>query len=88
MASVQPAQPIVENAKDNDVVQRPKDITRDQRFRHIVESQIGRNGIYLLVSQSILFIFALIIIVAVMIGSLLTNWQNAKTPPATNLMVL
>lgn len=82
MASVPIKAPSNLNEDTPDIVQQPKTITRDYRFNHIIESQLGTNGMYLLVCQSVLFIFALIIIVAVMIGSLFTNWQ-ANNNPAT-----
>lgn len=63
-----------------DITERPKEITRDLRFKHIIESQLGKDGLTLLSIQSILFVLALIIIVAVVIGSLFSNWhRQSKT---------
>lgn len=61
---------------DTDIAERPKEITRDIRFQNIIESQLGKNGLNLLSVQSILFVLALIVIVAVVIGSLFTNWHK------------
>lgn len=53
--------------------------TRDDRFRTLLEAQFGKNGIFILVTQTILFIFALIIIVAVVIASININMKNQFT---------
>lgn len=63
-------------------VERPQNISRDYRFKHIIESKLGKNGIDLLLNQSILFVFALIIIVAVVIGMLFTNSRQLENQQA------
>lgn len=58
--------------------------SRDGRFRQILHDQLGENGVALMVNQAFIFILALILIVTIVLGSLLTNGiSNAvqlKTP--------
>lgn len=48
--------------------QADHDITRDKRFKYIIEEQLGKKGLIFIINQSVLFILSLIIIVSIMIG--------------------
>lgn len=88
MSAAVPAQPINLINDTTDIAERPKEITRDLRFQHIIESQLGKNGFTLLSIQSVLFVLALIIIVAVVIGSLFSNWHQPTPLPQSNVSLI
>lgn len=45
-----------------------KSRTRDERFKRIIEKQIGPKGVPLLVNQACLFLIALVMVVSILIG--------------------
>lgn len=57
-----------ENDNDTEAPNASTEETRDDRFKTIIKQQLGSNGITLLVTQSFLFILALIMIVSIIIG--------------------
>lgn len=71
---------------DTDITERPQKITRDVRFQHIIEAQLGKNGLHILNIQSILMVLALIVVVAVVLGSLFSNWH--KKPNQQNATLI
>lgn len=46
--------------------------SRDGRFRQILHDQLGENGVALMVNQAFIFILALILVISVVIGSLMS----------------
>lgn len=44
------------------------EFTRDDRFKKQLQKDLGEKGIPLLVNQAVIFMFALIIVVAILIG--------------------
>lgn len=64
-----------QEAKRREQQQQPK---RDVRFRQILQSYVGPNGLQLLTFQSFIFVLALIIIVALMIGSMTFQMKRAN----------
>lgn len=64
-----------QEVKRREQQQQPK---RDVRFRQILQSYVGPNGLQLLTFQSFIFVLALIIIVALMIGSMTFQMKRAN----------
>lgn len=46
--------------------------TRDNRFQQILYEQFGENGLVTMLNQSLIFIFALVMLVAILIGYITT----------------
>lgn len=64
-----------QEAKRSQQLQQPK---RDVQFRQILQSYVGPNGLQLLTFQSFIFVLALIIVVALMIGSMTFQMKRAN----------
>lgn len=61
---------------------------RDVRFKEIIESQLGENGLSILTNMSFLFVFCLIIMISTISLSLLTKSTIAidKTVDTNNIV--
>lgn len=64
---------------DNDTLH----FTRDDRFKRQLRKDLGEKGIPLLVNQAVIFMFALIIVVSIMIG--ITNMKSNDNYGKQNL---
>lgn len=54
-------------------------INRDDRFKQILQQQLGENGVALLVNQAFLFLLALVMMVAILIGVITSQSKNCLT---------
>lgn len=57
-------------------------VDRDERFKLLLRNQLGDSGIPLLVNQAFLFVLAIIMMVAVLLGFI-----NSR-PPGNGVLVL
>ncbi|ATZ81522.1 GrBNV_gp59-like protein [Drosophila innubila nudivirus] len=70
-------------------------VTRDDRFKQILYEQFGELGIVSMVNQSLIFVIALVMIVSIMIGVIVTLSKNnvnniidSKSNPYTGTALL
>lgn len=56
---------------------------RDDRFKEILREQLGENGIQMFVNQSVLFVLALVMIVAVVIGAMASSLFSVSSKTVT-----
>lgn len=54
--------------------------TRDNRFQQILYEQFGENGLVTMLNQSLIFIFALVMLVAILIGYITTLSKSTTNP--------
>ncbi|AYP97980.1 GrBNV gp59-like protein-like protein [Mauternbach virus] len=56
----------------NDLTTFEENVSRDDRFKQILYEQFGELGIVSMVNQSLIFVIALVMIVSIMIGVIVT----------------
>jgi len=60
----------------DDLTTFEENVTRDDRFKQILYEQFGELGIVSMVNQSLIFVIALVMIVSIMIGVIVTLSKN------------
>jgi hypothetical protein len=59
---------------------------RDERFKATLRRQLGDNGVALMVNQAVLFIFALIMLVSIIVGYI--NFDQSNRSPRNNATMM
>ncbi|KAG8362520.1 GbNV_gp59-like [Fopius arisanus] len=65
-----------------------KSDTRDDRFKHLIEAQLGTNGINVLVANSFLLIFSLIIVMLASVGYVTTQTGTPHYTTSDDRMII